>query len=269
MVAETQTLRIAGVLEQVTKACEFVAASARAAGLDDRAVYHCDLAVDEACTNIIKYGFENQGEGRFIDLICEQDDGYFTITIREDSPAFDPLSVPNPARAVSIENAVPGGLGIFFIRQFMDQVEYQYREGQNLLILRKRIPVPIAQAMSVSRTAQSIRVAEMSIGGRLLHVIHPSGRVDAASAEAFAQMISETLDQGHTCLLVDMESVDFISSTGLKNLVMARKRAIDLRGDLILAAPRLPIREQLEVNGWHLILNYGETLEEASTRLRC
>ncbi len=57
MTVGERQLRITGVLDQVSAACDFVVEQARAAGLDERAVHHCYLAVDEACTNIVEHGY--------------------------------------------------------------------------------------------------------------------------------------------------------------------------------------------------------------------
>lgn len=134
-------LRITAVLDQVPAACGFVAAAAVQAGLDEHAVYHCQLAVDEACTNIVEHGYHDPGENQVIDIICQADSHSrrFTIFILDDGPAFDPLSLPDPDPTASLERRGSGGWGIHFIKKFMDEVSYTRQDHRNHLTLVKYI----------------------------------------------------------------------------------------------------------------------------------
>jgi anti-sigma regulatory factor (Ser/Thr protein kinase) len=126
-------------LEQVPKACEFVADAAQDAGLKGQAAFHCCLAVDEACTNIVEHGYAPDQCSGSIEIHCSVDHDRFIITIVDDSPPFDPLSAAEPALGAAHVEGDPGGLGIFFIRHFMDDVRYRYHHRRNELTLEKRI----------------------------------------------------------------------------------------------------------------------------------
>lgn len=132
-------LTIAGTSEQVQVACEFVADAAREAGLDERAVHHCQLAVDEVCTNIVEHGYGASGPNRAIELICELTPQTFTITIIDDAPPFNPLTRPDPDPSASLEDRKTGGWGIYFIKQIMDEVSYFQNGRYNHLVMVKRI----------------------------------------------------------------------------------------------------------------------------------
>ena len=96
---EVNRLVIAARLEEVRDACDMVVEAAEAANLDERAVYHCQMAVDEALTNIIEHGYGYEEDGNQIEVACSIERDRFVITITDDSPAFDPLghSAPDPA----------------------------------------------------------------------------------------------------------------------------------------------------------------------------
>ena len=144
MAAQESRFEIAGVLEQIPLAGDFVANIARKAGLDERGVYHCQLAIDEACTNIIEHGYGASGPDRVIQLICRVDSQYLTITILDNSSAFNPLERPDPDPKMSLEERNTGGWGIYFIKRLMDGVTYT-REGHvNRLKMVKRLGVPTA-----------------------------------------------------------------------------------------------------------------------------
>ena len=81
---------------------EFIALEAEKAGLNENSIYSVQLAVDEACTNIIEhaYGGEDKGE---ITCVCNSNPTEFEIEIRDQGKSFDPelipeLEVGNPAR---------------------------------------------------------------------------------------------------------------------------------------------------------------------------
>ena len=132
-----RTLTVPGRYSSLETTSRFVAEAARAAGLGERDSAHCQLAVDEACTNIIEHGYggENRGDIR---LRCDIAPGELTITIRDAAKHFDPGSVPEPKLQVPLEDMRIGGLGLYFMRNVMDSVEFSYEEGGNKLVLVKR-----------------------------------------------------------------------------------------------------------------------------------
>lgn len=134
-------LQIMAALDQVTVACDFVAGEAMHAGLDEHAVYHCQLAVDEACTNIIEHGYRLRRDSPVIDIFCRTDPYRFTITIMDDGDVFNPLAQPDPDSTASLEQRGSGGWGIHFIKRFMDEVAYSRENQHNCLSLTKFRPV--------------------------------------------------------------------------------------------------------------------------------
>ncbi|MBZ0305269.1 MAG: ATP-binding protein [Anaerolineae bacterium] len=137
MTSQETSIRIPGLLEQVAVACEFVGNAAQQAGLDERAVYHCQLAVDEVCTNIVEHGYLFKGSNQVIDIVCRADYHTFTITILDDSPPFDPLNRPAPDPKAPLEERTTGGWGVYFVKKLMDDVRYQWI-GRNQLVMVKR-----------------------------------------------------------------------------------------------------------------------------------
>lgn len=117
---------------------EFVTRAAEAAGLDARAVYAVQMAVDEACTNIIEHAYGGEGRG---DIECTwmADDEGLTVVLRDYGRPFDPTSVPAPDLHVSLEERRLGGLGLYFIRQLMDELRFEFTsDAGNVLTMVKR-----------------------------------------------------------------------------------------------------------------------------------
>jgi anti-sigma regulatory factor (Ser/Thr protein kinase) len=130
-------LVLPGRYESVKKACDFVTRAATEAGLGEHEQFHCQLAVDEACTNIIEhaYGGEDRGE---IELTCEARPGELTIILFDRGVSFDPTSVPDPDPFTTIDEAAIGGQGLYFIRKVMDEVRFTCAAAGNTLVMVKR-----------------------------------------------------------------------------------------------------------------------------------
>jgi serine/threonine-protein kinase RsbW len=103
-------------------------------------VYHFTLAFDEFLTNIISYGFIDGARHKILTSI-EIDDDMLIGEIVDDGIAYDPLSREAPDTTKSLAEREIGGLGIHFIRTFMDDVEYARADGRNHLRLRKKIRI--------------------------------------------------------------------------------------------------------------------------------
>ena len=117
---------------------EFVTRAAEDAGLDARATYAVQMAVDEACTNIIEYAYGGEGQGD-IECACRIDDDSLTVILHDHGRPFDPDCVPDPDLKACLEDRKVGGLGLYFMRQLMDKVHFDFTpDSGNVLTLVKR-----------------------------------------------------------------------------------------------------------------------------------
>lgn len=132
-------LTIPAVIEKIEDACNFVATQADAIGLDDEAVYHCHLSVEEVLTNIIEHGYDYAGADAVIDVVCKTTSGVFIITVIDDAEAFDPLSLSDPDPAKPLIEREGGGWGVFFVKKYMDRVSYHYAGNRNHFVMEKSL----------------------------------------------------------------------------------------------------------------------------------
>ncbi len=105
---------------------------------DAGTIYKAQLAVDEACTNVINYAYEG-GVGP-LTLSLEMADDNLIITIKDKGKPFDPTkSIPPPDLDADVEDRKIGGLGFYFIKQLMDDVSYSFdpQEGNKLTMKKK------------------------------------------------------------------------------------------------------------------------------------
>ena len=109
-------------------------------GLSPGLVMNLNLVLEEAVSNVIFYAYPKDAiveEALTLTLTCEDDE--LNIRKKNNGIAFDPTQKEDPDLTLSAEERPIGGLGIFLIRQLMDEVSYQ-REGDcNLFIMKKRI----------------------------------------------------------------------------------------------------------------------------------
>jgi len=130
------TLNLFADLSQLATIREFVARLGRDFGLDDRGIYDLQLAVDEACANIVLHGY--RGKGGEIEITVEPAEKGVQMRVRDWGAAFDPQAVPTPDVAAPLEERRLGGLGLFIIHQVMDDVSFQFNaEKGNTLTMVK------------------------------------------------------------------------------------------------------------------------------------
>ena len=98
-----------------------------------------DLALEEAVTNVITYGYADQGRHE-IQVRMSVEDGTVRAEVTDDGRPFDPRDAPPPDVTAPPEDRPIGGLGAFLIRRSMDDVDYQVVGGRNRLTLSRRLP---------------------------------------------------------------------------------------------------------------------------------
>lgn len=257
--ADARLFVVPGVLEKVPDVCKFVVEAAEAAGLDDRAVYHCQMAVDEWCTNVIEHGYKaREADGR-IEVVCRTQGGRFVIEVGDDGPPFDPTTLPEADPDQPLENREPGGLGWFFIRKIMDEVQYRYQSGRNLLTMVKNgaeeAPKPAKKGQEAQFVAEPLRDD--------IWVMRLSGRLDSTVGRDLEAALAGEIEAAHALLVIDMTRVAYISSSGLKALIAARRMAQKQNGAVVLAALSPRVREVFEISGFDTLFIIVPSVEEA------
>ncbi|MFC6486415.1 ATP-binding protein [Nitratireductor sp. GCM10026969] len=106
--------------------------------LAEEDVAELEVALDEILTNQVNYGYRD-GLNHEILVSMTVEAGRLLLEIRDDGEPFDPLGVPEPDLSSDIEQRQIGGLGMHFVRRLLDKVEYQRRNGWNVLTLRKNL----------------------------------------------------------------------------------------------------------------------------------
>lgn len=117
-------LIVKSTTDNLAKIRDFIKDTAKDSGFTDDTVGKIILAVDEACTNIIKHAYNYNTEGE-IDIAIKMDKSKFTIQITDSGIHFNPEAVPDPDIKEYQKQRKSGGLGMFLMKKLMDEVEYR------------------------------------------------------------------------------------------------------------------------------------------------
>lgn len=131
------SLEFVARLESLPEIHRFVEQAASAFGLETSDIHDVRLAVEEAVTNTILHGYQGR-EGRIeIELTREGED--LKARLCDDGITFDTTSAPPPDLTKPFEERASGGLGIYLMRQMVDEIHHRApAEGGNELVLVKR-----------------------------------------------------------------------------------------------------------------------------------
>lgn len=135
----TGELKVKSQTENLSEIRDFVSANAVKAGISNSTIDNIILAVDEACTNIIKHAYKLSPQGEII-IRIDYDTNKFTITIIDYGKSFEPERVPRPDLQKYYREHRVGGLGMYLMKSLMDSVEYKTVPGKyNQVLLSKNI----------------------------------------------------------------------------------------------------------------------------------
>jgi serine/threonine-protein kinase RsbW len=124
-------------LDQIPQIKDFIGEIMKEGGFCHREVLEVQLAVEEACTNIVLHAYEGRTGFIYVSVSVEKD--RVKIMIEDDGPPFDPKRHLTLHRTNSNDVDGPvGGWGIGLIRKLTDEIAYERRPGRNVLCLVKK-----------------------------------------------------------------------------------------------------------------------------------
>ncbi len=132
------TLTILSQTERLNDVREFVSGQARSHGFIEDDINKITIAVDEACTNIIKHGYAYAPDQRIdIDIIRKGND--FEIIISDNGKHFDANAIQSPDMKDYLAHYRRGGLGVYLMKRIMDKVEFNLHSDKNVLRMIKTL----------------------------------------------------------------------------------------------------------------------------------
>lgn len=125
--------------EELDTVLDFINGELEEFGCSPKIMMQIAVSVEEIFVNIANYAYA-PGTGS-ASIGCEISGEPLSITIefRDGGTPYDPLKRKDPDITLSAEEREIGGLGIYMVKNFMDEMSYRYKDGQNILTLKKKL----------------------------------------------------------------------------------------------------------------------------------
>ena len=141
-----KTLHIEAKTLNLDKVTAFVEAELKEKGCTLKQILQVSLVVEEIFVNIARYAYvqidpegrviPNSGTG-FVEILIDVDDLGIFLTFIDEGKEYNPLEKEDPDIMLPPEDRRIGGLGIYMVKKIMDEVEYRYEGGKNILSVTK------------------------------------------------------------------------------------------------------------------------------------
>lgn len=132
-------LSIDATIENIGAVTDFINGELGALNCPGRIQRQIDVAVDELFGNIAQYAYNPDVGPATVRVEVTEDPLAVVITFVDHGVPYDPLSRQDPDIHLSAEEREIGGLGVFLVKRTMDDITYEYKNGQNILRIRKRL----------------------------------------------------------------------------------------------------------------------------------
>lgn len=132
-------LTIDATVENIQKVTSFVDEQLESLNCPVKAQLQIDIAIDELFGNIAHYAYNPEVGPATVRVDVLQDPLSVVVTFIDNGVAYDPLAREDPDVALTAEEREIGGLGIYMVKKSMDEISYEYKDGQNILRIKKEI----------------------------------------------------------------------------------------------------------------------------------
>ena len=132
-------LTLAATVENIETVTEFVNAQLELMDCPIKAQMQIDIAIDELFGNIAHYAYNTEVGSATVRVEVSEAPLAVIITFIDNGVPYDPLGKDDPDITLSAEEREIGGLGIYMVKKSMDEITYEYKDGQNILTIKKNI----------------------------------------------------------------------------------------------------------------------------------
>lgn len=132
-------LTVDAALENIPVITEFVDEQLEQFGCPMKAQAQIDIAIDELFSNIVHYAYHPGTGPATVCVEVVEEPLSVIITFIDQGVPYDPLAKADPDVTLSAEERDIGGLGIYIVKKNMNEITYEYRDGKNILKIRKEI----------------------------------------------------------------------------------------------------------------------------------
>lgn len=219
------------------------------------------LVLEEIVANVISYGLES-GRADRVYVTMKVWDGLLTMRIEDRGIPFNPLDRPDVNIDSDVEDRPIGGLGIHLTKKLMDSVEYRREQDRNVLVITRKVSEGTPRgARPRMKGSAPMEVVKEPRGSAM--VVRISGRLDILNSKELGNELQGIIDGGQRYLVLEMSGLEYVSSSGLRVLLQARKSLKPLGGTVVLCAMTEFVRKVVDTTGFTNIFKIFGTVEEA------
>ena len=120
-----EELVVTSALDELPRVIDFVSQACETSAVPEDVVFACQLAADEACTNIMEHAYDGRTDGE-IRISCWVSEDQVHLKLRDNGVAFDPGIIETPSLDGNLTDRQIGGLGLHFMRSLMDEVRFEF-----------------------------------------------------------------------------------------------------------------------------------------------
>ena len=132
-------LTVAATVENIETVTDFVNEQLEALDCPMKAQMQIGIAIDELFGNIAYYAYNPDVGEATVRVEVTEDPLAVVITFIDNGVPYDPLAKEDPDTTLSAEERKIGGLGIYMVKKSMDEIAYEYKDGQNILKIKKNL----------------------------------------------------------------------------------------------------------------------------------
>lgn len=129
-----KTLNLHNDVNEVPMLGEWMEVTGEQLGLPMAVVFQLNLALEEAFVNVVDYAYPGKN-GMPVQLNMDGTGETLTFTLIDEGEPFDPTTLDEPDTSLSAEERPIGGLGVFLVKQIMDEVRYERQGNRNILTM--------------------------------------------------------------------------------------------------------------------------------------
>jgi anti-anti-sigma factor len=238
--------------EGVANVIAAFAVFAGAEGLAPAVRRSMNVVLDELLANTLSHGLAGRDDGE-VTVEVGVRNGVLTVTIADNGERFDPFARAAPDTSLSVEDRPIGGLGIHLVKKLVDDVEYRWESGRNLVMLSKRLEGGAAMGKQALQGGGSMEITTRSAGTATIVAI--AGSLDSNTSPQAQQSLDAILAGGGKKIAIDFSKLDYVSSAGLRVMLGVAKKLTATGGALRTFGLNDSVKEVFDISGFSTILS--------------
>ena len=130
-------LKLPASIEKIEEATTFMNEVLDNAGCSEKVKMQMSVALDELMSNVARYAYAPGTGDITIGFDVLENPKRLVMTLTDSGKPYNPLEKEDPDITLSAEQREIGGLGIFIVKKYMDDMTYEYKDGQNIVKITK------------------------------------------------------------------------------------------------------------------------------------